>query len=453
MSRGRTLRTALAVMLPVAAVAVALSTLTPNAPEATAAPQPAKPFTFQQGDHVCIIGNALAERMQHDGWLDTALHARLPEHDLTIRNLGFSGDELGGYTSTPDFNKRLRSADFGSADQWLSASAPIPQPNAVADKSVVKANRFEQVGTRADVILAFFGYNESWAGEAGLPKFRDDLAAFVKHQRAQKYNGKSAPRLVLFSPIAFENHKSPNLPAGDTQNKNIEMYTAAMKDVAAANDVPFVDLFAPTKALYAAAKTPLTVNGVHLTPDGNKQLGAVIEAALLGGAKPEDDSALREKVRAAVVEKNGLFYQRYRATDGYSTFGGRAWLKFVKGQTNYEVAQRELEVIDQMVLNRDKVIWAAAKGQTVKPDDSNLPPFVPVVTNKPGNGPNGIHLFQSGEDAIKSMTVGKGLKVNLFADESMFPEMTNPVQMQWDTKGRLWVATWPTYPHWKPTEP
>ncbi len=34
----------------------------------------------------------------------------------------------------------------------------------------------------------------------------------------------------------------------------------------------------------------------------------------------------------------------------------------------------------------------------------------------------------------------------------MFPDLINPVQMQFDTKGRLWVATWQTYPHWKPTE-
>ena len=84
--------------------------------------------------------------------------------------------------------------------------------------------------------------------------------------------------------------------------------------------------------------------------------------------------------------------------------------------------------------------------------DHKLLSFVPVVTNKPGAGPNGTHLFLGGEDAIKQMTPGKNLKVNLFADEAMFPEMANPVQMQFDSKGRLWVAVWPTYPHWKPTE-
>ena len=45
--------------------------------------------------------------------------------------------------------------------------------------------------------------------------------------------------------------------------------------------------------------------------------------------------------RPAVRDKAFHWYQRYRVTDGYSTYGGRAWLKFVGGQTNYEVIQRE----------------------------------------------------------------------------------------------------------------
>src|SRR5262249_48857492 len=138
-----------------------------------------------------------------------------------------------------------------------------------------------------------------------------------------------------------------------------------------------------------------------------------------------------------------------------STYGDRAFLKFTDNQTNYEVVQRELEALDVMTANRDKRIWAiAASGGRESPgvDDSNLPPYLPVTTNKPGGGPNGTHIFVDGEAAIKQMTVAKGMKVNLFADEKMFPELAKPVQMAWDTKGRLWVAAWPTYPHWRPGE-
>src|SRR5271155_5777663 len=52
------------------------------------------PVTVQPGDHISIIGNTLADRMQHDGWLEAYLYSRFPKHELVIRNLGFSGDEL-----------------------------------------------------------------------------------------------------------------------------------------------------------------------------------------------------------------------------------------------------------------------------------------------------------------------------------------------------------------------
>ncbi|HYH65814.1 MAG TPA: SGNH/GDSL hydrolase family protein, partial [Urbifossiella sp.] len=367
---------ALLVALPLAAVvAVWLR------PEAAAQPGA---FTLERGDHVCLVGGTVAERMQHDGWLESFLHARFPEHDLTFRNLGFSGDEVGGYTAQPDFNKRLRSQDFGTADQWLAGAAPVPQPDKVGDPAAVKLNRFENVGTNADVIFAFFGANESWAGEAGLTKFKQQLGDFVEHVRAQRYNGKTAPRVVLFTPTAVEDHKSPNLPRGDERNKQLALYAAAVKEVAANARVPVVDLFTHTQARFLLAndKTPLTINGVHFTEDGNRLLARLIDEYLFpidGKYLPPTDAVLN-RIRPAVVERNALFFQRYRATDGYSVFGGRAWLRFVNGQSNYEVAQRELEVIDQMVKNRDKVVWAAARGQVVKADDTNLPPLIPVVT-------------------------------------------------------------------------
>lgn len=409
-----------------------------------------EPFRLEKGDHICIIGNTLAERLQHDGWFEAFLYARHPKHDLVIRNLGFSGDEL---------TLRLRSQDFGTPDQWLSASAPIPNPKAIADKSVVRTNRFELTQTRADVIFAFFGYNESWAGEAGLAKFKKDLEGFIRHTLSQKYNGKSTPRLVLFTPIAFEDHRSPHLPTGaavEERNHRLRLYSQAMMEVAAQHRIRCVDLFTPTLALYSRVSRPLTINGVHLTEEGNRKLAEIVDAALFtpaGQPYTPPDEALLARIRPAVQDKAFHWFQRYRVTDGYSVYGGRAFLKFVNGQTNYEVLQRELEILDLMTHNRDKAIWEAAQGRTPQPDDSNLPSFVPVITNKPGPLPGGKHLFLSGEEAISKMTVGKGLKVELFADEKMFPELVNPVQMAFDPQGRLWVAVWPLYPHWKPGEP
>ena len=375
------------------------------------------------GDHIAIIGNTLADRLQHDGWLESNLQARFPEHSLVIRNLGFSGDEL---------KVRLRSDGFGSPDEWLTR-------------------------TKADVIFAFFGYNESWAGKEGLDKFRKDLDAFIKHTLAQKYNGKSAPRLVLFSPIAQELPRGRDLPEAREGNERLRLYTVAMAEVAKANGVAFVDLFTPTLAMFekevgSSRPTRYTFNGIHLNDDGNQLLAWIFDRFQFGDERPRADREALDKIRQAVLDKNFHWFNRYRTVDGYSIFGGRADLAFVGGQTNRVVAQREMEILDVMTANRDRRVWAVAQGKDPKVDDSNTPPFIPVVTNKPGPGPNGEHLFLGGEEAIARMTVGKGLKVSLFASEEQFPDLINPVQMAFDPKGRLWVATWESYPHWKPKD-
>jgi hypothetical protein len=66
--------------------------------------------------------------------------------------------------------------------------------------------------------------------------------------------------------------------------------------------VAFVDLFHPSQDLFKAAKEPLTINGVHLSAEGNRQLAEVIAKALLG--KEVTASASLEELREAVIEKD-----------------------------------------------------------------------------------------------------------------------------------------------------
>ena len=444
----RTLRLSISV-----AVAVACVSLAPAAREA------ATRFELRAGDHICIIGNQLAERMQYEGWLDTLLHARFPRHDLVIRNLGFSGDEI---------ETRLRSKNFGTPDEWLSGvAAPI---------GGYDENRLARTNTRADVIFAFFGYNESYGGEAGLPAFRRQLEGWIAHTRAQKYNGTSAPRIVLFSPIAHEDLRNPDLPDGRENNARLELYTAAMSRVAAAHGVRFVDLFTPTKALYASAMSPLTINGVHLNEEGNRRLAEVIDRELFEAPPRTYPASYLTTLQKAVAEKNVNWFNRYRTTDAFATFGDRAFLTFIRNNprdvnparvkfdkedllpTNYEVLQREVEVLDHLTANGDRRIWQVARGLRPGAADANLteaemPPFVDPGTNYPGKGPGGAHVYLSGEEAISKMKVGSGFEVELFASEKEFPELVNPVQLAVDPRGRLWVAAWKNYPHWQPLTP
>ncbi len=435
-------------------VAVALMSTIPAHPRA------ADPFVLNPGDHICIIGNQLAERMQYEGWVDTLVYARFPRHDLVFRNLGFSGDEIA---------TRLRSKNFGTPDEWLSGRGePI---------GGYQENRLAGTNTKADVIFAFFGYNESYAGESGLPAFKQQLDEWITHTLAQKYNGKSAPRIVLFSPIAHENLRNPDLPDGSDNNRRLELYTRAMSEVATARSVRFVDLFAPTKAVYASAKSPLTIDGVHLNPDGNRQVAEIIDRELFGARPRAYAPSYLASLQKAVADRNFQWFKRYRTTDAFATFGDRAFLTFIRTNprdvnpdrvkfnkedvlpSNYEVLEREVAVLDVLTSNRDRVIWRVAKGLTtsapaeLKVADSDTPPFINASTNEPGKGPNGEHIYLGADEAIAQMKVGKGLKVNLFASEKEFPELINPVQLAVDTKGRLWVSAWKNYPHWQPKTP
>jgi len=262
---------------------------------------------FKDGDHISIIGNALADRMQHDGWLEALLEAHFPDRHLSIRNLGFACDEL---------TVRLRCENFGSQDDWLTR-------------------------TKADVVFAFFGYNESFAGPNGLGKFKQDLEKFIHNTLDHQYNGHSAPRLVLFSPTAHENLHNPNLPDGTTNNQRLKLYTEAISEVANQHKLPFVDLFAPSMELYVKASKPLTIDCVHMSENGNRLLAPVIVHGLFPAtAKVKQDAARVEKIRQAVVDKNFYWFNRYRTVDGYNVYGGRSQLKYVDNISNWDVLQR-----------------------------------------------------------------------------------------------------------------
>ena len=374
------------------------------------------PFELKKGDHICFIGNTFADRMQHHAWFESYLHHAFPQHELTFRNLGFAADEV---------IRRPRSANFGSADQWLEKC-------------------------EADVVFCFFGYNESLNGEQGILEFEDNLKALIRSMLNQQYNGESSPELVFFSPIAHENLQSPHLPDGSRNNRNLKLYTDVMARVCKSQNVPFVNLFQISQKLYQSAKSPLTLNGIHLLDHGNRALAREVIKAWTNAPAPQDKQI--KKLREAVLDKNYYWFSRYRVVDGYNVYGGRSKLAWF-GQSNADVMKREMEIFDVMTVNRDRQIWARAQGADLVVKDDNIPDELIVKPNKEGPLNEGAFPYLGGEEAIQRMTVHEGMKVNLFASEEMFPRLINPVQMAVDTDSRLWAAVWESYPHWNPTQP
>jgi len=369
---------------------------------------------------VAIYGNGLADRMQHDPWVETVLQHHLQGMNVSFRNMSFSGDMV---------NKRPRNKGFTNDAEYLQHVGP-------------------------DVVFIFYGYNESFAGPDKADAYQAELVKLVERYRALRKEKGVDARFVLFSPIAFENTGDPNLPDGVEHNTNLAAYTQATRRAAAEADATFIDLYSPTFQLFESSSQRFTINGVHLAPHGYKELAKIISRKLLG--KPAPDLNSLADLYAAVEDKNWHWHNRYRATDGNDIWGGRSGLKFVNGQSNADVLKHELVMLDVMTANRDKAIWATSQGKQYKIDDSNVPAPVKVISNVGGKSKSsnknkeGSTEYLKPEESVAKMKVPEGFELNVFASEKMFPDLANPVQMQVDSQGRLWAASWNTYPKWEP---
>ncbi|MCU0704014.1 MAG: c-type cytochrome [Fimbriiglobus sp.] len=383
------------------------------------------PLEFAKGERVAFVGNTTAERMSLYGHFEAMLHLRHKDKQLVVRNFGFPADEVG---------VRQRSNDYTKLDDPLFAFNP-------------------------DTFLCFFGWNESFKGAAGVEKFKADYEKFLDDYTAKypRDDAKSPPRFVLVSPIAFENTGDKFLPDGQKENENLKLYTAAVKAVAEKRKLAFVDVFTPTLAAFEKGGGKLTVGGFQMTEAGDKLLAQALDAGLFGS--PLDPAKLGtsefEKLRAAINDKSWIHHQDYRMVNGWYVYGGRRTY-------DTETFPREYAKLRNMVAVRDQYAWDIANGKQVpdKVDDSKTGDLIVPPTrfggpdrkyseNPPEMGPK----VAPPEELIKGSRVPAGFKLELFASEKEFPDLAKPVQINFDSKGRLWVACMPTYPQWKPGDP
>ena len=396
----------------------------PVRPKRADLPTSALPLKFIQNERIALIGNSTAERMNLFGNFETLLHLRFPKEQLVFRNFARPADEVAN---------RQRGNDYYKLDDPLSAFG-------------------------ADTYLCFFGFNESFAGPNGVEKFKLDYEKMLD-EYAKKYprdDAGSTPRFIIVSPIAVEVSGDPLMPDAAKQNENLKLYRDAAKAVAEKRKLAFVELFDPSAALLNEQPgLQLTINGCHLNETGDRVIAEVLDKALFATAHPSGGSSDKvEKLRAAVNDKSWVHMQDYRMLNGWYVYGGRrTW--------DTETFPREYVRIRNMTTVRDAYVWDIAQGKSVpaKPDDSQTGELYRPATRfgeprqKYSENPEGGPAIQPPADLIKSASVPPGFELKLFADESKFPEIAKPVQISFDNKGRLWVATMPSYPQWQPDQP
>ncbi|MEM0898285.1 MAG: PVC-type heme-binding CxxCH protein, partial [Verrucomicrobiota bacterium] len=375
--------------------AYALFENTSPRPPAAAPVATTLPLELKARDRIAFVGNTLFDLAREHGYFESLLHQRFAAENLTVRNLAWSADEL---------DLQPRPANFADTDQHLHH-------------------------IKTDVIFAAFGFNESFAGQDAIDAFKVRLTTWLLQTKSKAHGEKTAPRIVLVSPIANENVE--NVAAADRNNETLAAYTEAMAKVAAEQAVGFVDVFTPTLEAMKDESSDLTFNGVHLNGEGYEKFAN----ALFQAAFEETPPPVEAKVRELVKDKAYQWANRFRPPNTFYYTGGRnknyGYLDFLPAMRNFEI----------LAANRDKAIWAAASGELGRIDDSNVPAMPETKQSR------GANKWMSAEDEYDAFQIDPRFEVNLFASEEEFPEIAAPVQMRWDARGRLWVSCSTTYPH------
>lgn len=401
-----------------------------GAPEWKFRPQFAKPkpddsgirFEPRESERIALVGGSLAERMNLFGYFESLLHLRFPQKELVFRNFGWPADEV---------SNQQRPDNYTTIDDPLVEFGP-------------------------ELFICFFGFNEHFAGDSPdvISKFQQDYRRWVEKKRVEFDKPDRPVRFIFVSPIAFENKNNPLLPSGQGNNFFLLNYVEAIEELAAEFNSPFVDLYSLSREHYAQApEVQLTINGIHLNEQGDRWMASQLDSQLFSTPHPTGtDVSLVQQVRAAVNDKSWLHLQDYRMLNGWYVYGGRrTW--------DTQTFPGEYQKIRKMVDVRDRYIWDMAQGKPVsdQPDDSNTGEvFIPETmfgtrddAFRAGREPKTLQ-YPTPEESIAQMKVPEGFEVQLFASEREFPELANPTQMAFDSKGRLWVSCMSNYPQWLP---
>jgi lysophospholipase L1-like esterase len=308
-----------------------------------------EPWELANGDRVVFLGGTFIEREGNYGYLETALTTAWPDRTIVFRNLGWSGDTV-----------------------WAESRGSFDPPAEGYKRTIALITELKPT-----VIFLAYGANESFAGEPGLAPFikqYEKLCDDLKPTNA---------RLVFLTPPPFE-RPSPALPDVSQHNGNLSKYVAAIRELAQRRSGRLVDLFAQVAAqdeivandASRPSRMAYSSDGVTLNPAGYLNLARLL-ANDLQLPTPRDpncglpglvrdlktvthrDSTVSltptEQLRLKVVEKNGLFFHRWRPQNITYLTGFR---KHEQGNNAVEIAQ-----FDRLIEKAESEIASLLKSQ------------------------------------------------------------------------------------------
>ena len=259
---------------------------------------------LRPGDRLAFLGGGFVERAQEHGVIEAELQCRRPDWELTVRNVGWSGDNVHGFA-----RKRFDGPDEGYARLFRDLEA--------AD---------------ADVVLVAYGFVEAGEGGESVERFEPGMTRLCRDliDRDQ--------RVVLMPPFAMPGVRVPG-------------YEAAIRTCQAAADRVAKEFELPVLRIdWTPSDTRLTSDRLLPNRFGYQSIAGPIADRLVGGrACHEPSPELLERI----AEKNELFFHHYRPQNETYLFLFR---KHEQGQNAEEIDQ-----FRPLIERADRAIWAAAK--------------------------------------------------------------------------------------------
>ncbi|GAA5508788.1 GDSL-type esterase/lipase family protein [Novipirellula caenicola] len=253
-------------------------------------------------DRLAIVGGTFVERMQSSGQLEGQLQSRRPDWKLTVRNLGWSGDDVHGYA-----RKR-----FDSPHQGYS--------RLLADIEVAKPT----------VVLLAYGFAEASDGDQAIGRFTDGLQRLI-HDIKQ-----SNRRVILMTPFPLPGYKTENYQASIAQTRKIVQTVGNKTDSAVVS------------ITWQPNQDETTSDGLVPNDRGYARLANELADALVGG-QPQQ---VEEQLSQQIVRKNELFFHQYRPQNETYLLLFR---KHEQGNNAVEIGE-----FPPLIEAADKKIWAAA---------------------------------------------------------------------------------------------
>lgn len=287
------------------------------------------------------------------------------------------------------------------------------------------ARQLEAAG--ATIVVAQFGQMEALDGEARLPEF---TAAY--HRLLDQFAARTR-KVVLVSPMPFEKPIASHAPDLTKRNGDVRAYAKAVESIAKQRGAVFVDLcdsWLYSRIRFDDQPPRLTEDGIHLHAAGLREFAGYLASGF--GLAPTLSAEL-ELLRAAIVQKNQLWFDSWRPANWSFVYGDRVNQMFGKAGGTEPSLKDAFERHRPLVAAADARIHSMARGLSV------TPLRLPEPANA-GDSPKAL----TPEEQLATFTVAEGYEVSLFASER--DGVVKPTQIAWDEKGRLYVACSPTYP-------